>query len=398
MISVEVSNLKKHYGEIKAVDGISFTVNQGEVFGLLGPNGAGKTTAIEIMEGLRERDGGDVKVLECDPWKEGYTLHKKIGVIPQEFTFFEKTSPREAIKYYADLFDKKVDAEVILKEVLLQDYYHVCAREAVTHQGEIYVVPAGYSDANYVAKLARTDLEPAAPGEEHPIYRLLRQIRDDLRPRWLLLDLRAGIAESAGFGLSGLAHLYVLFGTTSKQSWQGLKLVIEFGRGAMGIDVGDVFRLEPGVGHGVSHGPVGAVSLGIGGRHVVGVAGEAVAHDLGIDARPALVGMLQGFQDQDRRPFRDDEAVTALVEWPRGLLGLLVARGQGTHGVEAGHAQRGDGVLGSAGDHDIGFAALDDARGIADGMGAGGAGGAIGQVGSLEAELDGDLAGGEVGD
>ncbi len=121
MISVEVTNLKKHYGEIKAVDGISFTVNQGDVFGLLGPNGAGKTTAIEIMEGLRERDGGDVKVLECDPWKEGYALHKKIGVIPQEFTFFEKTSPREAIKYYADLFDKKVDAEAVLKEVLLED-------------------------------------------------------------------------------------------------------------------------------------------------------------------------------------------------------------------------------------------------------------------------------------
>jgi ABC-2 type transport system ATP-binding protein len=82
MISIEVSSLKKYYGEIKAVDGISFTVNEGEVFGLLGPNGAGKTTAIEIMEGLRERDAGDVKVLGLDPWKNGYELHKKIGVIP----------------------------------------------------------------------------------------------------------------------------------------------------------------------------------------------------------------------------------------------------------------------------------------------------------------------------
>ena len=63
MIPIEVSSLKKSYGDLKAVDGISFTVNQGEVFGLLGPNGAGKTTTIEILEGLRERDGGDVKVL-----------------------------------------------------------------------------------------------------------------------------------------------------------------------------------------------------------------------------------------------------------------------------------------------------------------------------------------------
>jgi ABC-2 type transport system ATP-binding protein len=121
MLPIEVSSLKKYYGDLKAVDDISFTVNQGEVFGLLGPNGAGKTTSIEIMEGLRERDGGDVKVLGFDPWKNGYELHKKIGVIPQEFTFFEKTSPREAIIYYADLFNIKVDPNSILKEVLLED-------------------------------------------------------------------------------------------------------------------------------------------------------------------------------------------------------------------------------------------------------------------------------------
>jgi ABC-2 type transport system ATP-binding protein len=121
MIPIEVSSLKKYYGDLKAVDDISFTVNQGEVFGLLGPNGAGKTTCIEIMEGLRERDGGDVKVLGLDPWKNGYELHKKIGVIPQEFTFFEKTTPREAIVYYAELFNVKVDPDEILREVLLED-------------------------------------------------------------------------------------------------------------------------------------------------------------------------------------------------------------------------------------------------------------------------------------
>ena len=121
MNPIEVSSLKKYYGEIKAVDGISFTVNKGEIFGLLGPNGAGKTTAIEIMEGLRKKDGGDVKVLGLDPWKDGYELHKKIGVIPQDFTLFEKISPREAIIYYADLFGIKIDPDEILKEVLLED-------------------------------------------------------------------------------------------------------------------------------------------------------------------------------------------------------------------------------------------------------------------------------------
>lgn len=121
MLPIEVSELKKNYGSLKAVDGISFSVQQGEVFGLLGPNGAGKTTTIEIMEGLRERDGGDVKVFGLDPWKKGTDVHKKIGVIPQEFTFMEKTTPREAILYYADLFNVKCDPDQILKDVLLDE-------------------------------------------------------------------------------------------------------------------------------------------------------------------------------------------------------------------------------------------------------------------------------------
>jgi ABC-2 type transport system ATP-binding protein len=121
MLPIEVSNLQKNYGALKAVDDISFTVKKGEVFGLLGPNGAGKTTAIEIMEGLRQQNSGDVKIFGLDPWKNGYAVHKKIGVIPQNFTFFEKTTPREAINYYAKLFNIKVDADQILKEVLLED-------------------------------------------------------------------------------------------------------------------------------------------------------------------------------------------------------------------------------------------------------------------------------------
>jgi ABC-2 type transport system ATP-binding protein len=121
MIPVEISSVKKAYGNIKAVDGVSFSVKEGEIFGLLGPNGAGKTTLIEIMEGLRKRDEGAVKILGLDPWENGYELHRKIGVIPQDFIFFDKANPREAIKYYADLFDASVDPDDILHEVLLED-------------------------------------------------------------------------------------------------------------------------------------------------------------------------------------------------------------------------------------------------------------------------------------
>ncbi|MCI0690546.1 AAA family ATPase [candidate division KSB1 bacterium] len=114
----------------------------------------------------------------------------------------------------------------ILKDTDLRDYYHVCAREAVTGPGEIFVVPAGYIDENYLSKLIRVDLEPPPLGEKHPLQQLLLQIRDELQPQWILLDSRAGLSDAAGFALSGLAHLNVLFGTSSEQSWQGLRLII----------------------------------------------------------------------------------------------------------------------------------------------------------------------------
>jgi ABC-2 type transport system ATP-binding protein len=123
--AIEVTSLKKHYGQLRAVDDISFSVEQGDIFSLLGPNGAGKTTTVEILEGLRQKDAGDVRVLGLDPWKEGYTLHPRIGVIPQGFRFFDKSTPIEAVRYYSDLFNAKADPEKIVKEVTLDDSKNV---------------------------------------------------------------------------------------------------------------------------------------------------------------------------------------------------------------------------------------------------------------------------------
>ncbi|MEM3267453.1 MAG: ABC transporter ATP-binding protein [Conexivisphaerales archaeon] len=118
---VQVESLTKSYGQVKAVNGIDLYVKRGEVFSLLGPNGAGKTTTVEILEGLRKADSGKISVLGLDPWRDGYELHKRIGVIPQGFRFFDKSTPREAINYYAELFGKRVNAEHLLKLVDLQD-------------------------------------------------------------------------------------------------------------------------------------------------------------------------------------------------------------------------------------------------------------------------------------
>jgi len=119
--AIEVEGLVKRYGTLAAVDGIEFSVPPGTVFSFLGPNGAGKTTTTEILEGLRHATEGEVRVLGLDPWKEGAALHRRIGVIPQDFRFFEKITPKEAIEYYRALFHTRVDPHALLEQVELAD-------------------------------------------------------------------------------------------------------------------------------------------------------------------------------------------------------------------------------------------------------------------------------------
>jgi ABC-2 type transport system ATP-binding protein len=119
--AIEVEGLVKRYGALAAVDGIGFSVPPGTVFSFLGPNGAGKTTTTEILEGLRHATEGEVRVLGLDPWKEGAALHRRIGVIPQDFRFFEKITPKEAIEYYRALFHTRVDPHALLEQVELAD-------------------------------------------------------------------------------------------------------------------------------------------------------------------------------------------------------------------------------------------------------------------------------------
>ncbi len=122
--AIAVEGLVKNYGSLAAVDGVSFHVPTGSVFAFLGPNGAGKTTTTEILEGLRARSSGSVQVLGFDPWSEGRPLHRLIGVIPQDFRFFEKITPREAIGYYAALFGTRPEPDRLLGRVKLEDKAH----------------------------------------------------------------------------------------------------------------------------------------------------------------------------------------------------------------------------------------------------------------------------------
>lgn len=118
---VEVKNLKKRYGSKQAVDGVSFSVEKGEIFGILGPNGAGKTTTLEMMETLRPIDSGSVKIDGIDVNKNPQAIKHLIGVQPQSPAFQDKTRLTEVIEMFGAAYGIKVDAMAFLRDVDLQD-------------------------------------------------------------------------------------------------------------------------------------------------------------------------------------------------------------------------------------------------------------------------------------
>jgi len=116
---IQVEGLEKMYGSAYAVKGIDFEVRAGEVFGLLGPNGAGKTTTVEILEGLRSRDGGRVTVLGRDPEVQTKELKDRIGVCLQATRLQDKLKVREAIELFGAFYTRTVDGEQLLKRLQL---------------------------------------------------------------------------------------------------------------------------------------------------------------------------------------------------------------------------------------------------------------------------------------
>ena len=102
--AIEVHDLVKAYGELRAVDGISFEVRAGEFFGILGPNGAGKTTTLEIVEGIRQADSGSVRLLGRSPWPRDPLLLPRIGVQLQATSFFDRLTAREQLEVFGSLY------------------------------------------------------------------------------------------------------------------------------------------------------------------------------------------------------------------------------------------------------------------------------------------------------
>ncbi len=118
---LEVEGLRKSYGDFEAVRGIDFTVRKGEVFGLLGPNGAGKTTTVEILEGIRQRTAGKVRVLGRDPGEDAMSVKQSIGVALQSTNLPDKMKVGEALLLFASFYRRTADPGQLLDRLQLRD-------------------------------------------------------------------------------------------------------------------------------------------------------------------------------------------------------------------------------------------------------------------------------------
>ncbi|GLY36447.1 ABC transporter ATP-binding protein [Amycolatopsis sp. NBRC 101858] len=119
---IEVTDLRKRYGSRVAVDGVSFTVERGEIFGILGTNGAGKTTTVECLQGLRRADGGTISVLGLDPATDRAALTRRVGVQLQESRLPAKLRVREALELFASFYPDPADVDVLLDQLDLRDH------------------------------------------------------------------------------------------------------------------------------------------------------------------------------------------------------------------------------------------------------------------------------------
>jgi ABC-2 type transport system ATP-binding protein len=121
MSAIAVRDLRKSYGELEAVRGISFEVQEGEVFGLLGPNGAGKTTTVEILEGYRRREAGEVEVLGTDPAAAGGEWRERIGVVLQSSAMYETLTVTEMLNLFAGYYREPRPVDEVVELVGLKE-------------------------------------------------------------------------------------------------------------------------------------------------------------------------------------------------------------------------------------------------------------------------------------
>jgi len=175
---LNVQNLTKRYGDLVAVQGISFSVQQQEIFGILGPNGAGKTTTLEMIETLRPIDSGSVTLDGMDVSKEPQNVKRSIGVQLQSSSFFDKLSLTELLQLFGEMYSRRVDALALLKEVELQDKAKSYVAELSGGQKQRFSIAAALVNDPVILFLDEptTGLDPQA---RRHLWGVIKRIRSE---------------------------------------------------------------------------------------------------------------------------------------------------------------------------------------------------------------------------
>ncbi len=176
-IVIEVRDLVKQYPDVTAVDGVSFEIREGEIFGMVGPNGAGKTTTIECIEGLRSPDAGNVQVLGLDPQRDGYQLREQIGMQLQESALPYRIKVWEAMDMFASFYARSVDWHPLLEQLGLAEKHNASfATLSGGQKQRLFIALALINDPDLVfLDELTTGLDPQA---RRAMWELVRGIRE----------------------------------------------------------------------------------------------------------------------------------------------------------------------------------------------------------------------------
>ncbi|GGA69687.1 ABC transporter [Pseudoclavibacter endophyticus] len=176
--AIVVTGLGKRYGELTAVDDVSFTIARGEVFALLGPNGAGKTTTIELLEGFRVPSSGRVRVLGVDPARGDADWRARIGVVSQSSADIERFTCREILAHFASLYPRPRDVDEVLEAVGLTEKARTSVRKLSGGQQRRLDVALGIVGRPEVLFLDEptTGFDPEA---RRQFWRLIERLRDE---------------------------------------------------------------------------------------------------------------------------------------------------------------------------------------------------------------------------
>lgn len=172
-----VKNLTKNYDGVPVVDGVSFEVAKGEIFGILGPNGAGKTTTLEMIETLRNIDGGSIKIYGLDVATQPQKVKQIIGVQPQTAAFQDKQKAGEIIEMFAAAYGEKVNPKTFLADVQLGEKYNAYAESLSGGQRQRLSIAAAlvHSPKVFFLDEPTTGLDPQA---RRNLWDLIKMVRD----------------------------------------------------------------------------------------------------------------------------------------------------------------------------------------------------------------------------